>query len=156
MPAKKMVGEKFGRLRVEAASNSGLHGNRHLYWACKCDCGNQCEVRGDALRTTGPGRSIKSCGCLRREATAAMGRRSKAGKERCGPADLTGLKIGKLNVRCRDESRGKNGSVFYVCRCDCGRQTSVRSHCLRAALAGKRTGATSSCGCVKGQYPVNV
>jgi len=30
------------------------------YWLCKCDCGNQCVVRGSHLRSGG----VNSCGCL--------------------------------------------------------------------------------------------
>lgn len=51
-----LTGRRFGRLEVvDRAQNR----NKHVYWRCRCDCGKDVEVRGDAL-TRGP---TVSCGC---------------------------------------------------------------------------------------------
>lgn len=61
---KDLTGEKFGRLTVIGVSRKVESGNRkRYYWHCKCDCGNDKEVRTDCL-TNG---LVKSCGCLKKE-----------------------------------------------------------------------------------------
>jgi hypothetical protein len=52
--------------------------------------------------------------------------------------DETGKRYGKLKVLCLDETRG--GQPYFSCRCDCGRELSVRG-------ANLRSGNTGSCGC---------
>lgn len=65
MPKKKdLTGQRFGRLIV--VKELVERRNSQIYWLCKCDCGNECEVNGGALRTG----STKSCGCLQIELTA--------------------------------------------------------------------------------------
>lgn len=55
-----LTGQRFGRLTVvERAAN---HGSR-VFWHCKCDCGNEKDIAGSALRY---GRST-SCGCIPKE-----------------------------------------------------------------------------------------
>ena len=53
--------------------------------------------------------------------------------------DLTGQRFGRLTVIKRVENNGKK--VMWLCRCDCGNETTVFSGCLRA-------GHTKSCGCL--------
>jgi hypothetical protein len=52
--------------------------------------------------------------------------------------DETGKKHGKLRVLRFDEMR--KGQPYFLCRCDCGREISVRG-------ANLRSGNTTSCGC---------
>ena len=61
---KDLTGKKFGRLTVMWRT---ANRNLHACWACVCDCGGTTESGGDDLRL---GRS-KSCGCLKRELSAA-------------------------------------------------------------------------------------
>ena len=42
-------------------------------WLCECECGNQCVVLGDNLRSG----KTKSCGCLRKEKSAENGRKAR-------------------------------------------------------------------------------
>lgn len=57
------TGERFGRLTVIArAENRG----RRTFWECLCDCGNTAVVQTDSLVA-----GTRSCGCVRREVTAA-------------------------------------------------------------------------------------
>ena len=53
--------------------------------------------------------------------------------------DLTGHRYGKLTVIGPAENIGTR--TAWLCRCDCGRETVVRSNRLRS-------GHTTSCGCV--------
>ena len=52
--------------------------------------------------------------------------------------DLTGQRFGKLTVIERSDTI--DGVVFWLCRCDCGNKTKVRSQTLRR-------GQSKSCGC---------
>ena len=55
-----LTGKRFGRLVVlERAVNTGIS----TRWKCKCDCGNECIVLAQNLKT---GHTI-SCGCYREE-----------------------------------------------------------------------------------------
>ncbi len=62
-PAAK-IGDRYERLTVTAVLTVPPGSNRRLY-AFRCDCGNMCD---------GAWRSIKSCGCLRKETCAGIGR----------------------------------------------------------------------------------
>lgn len=56
-----LTGKRFGMLTViERAPNSAAG---KPMWRCKCDCGNETVVHGNALRDG----YTKSCGCYRRE-----------------------------------------------------------------------------------------
>lgn len=55
--------------------------------------------------------------------------------------DLTGQRFGKLTVLQPAENIGAR--TAWVCRCDCGRETVVKTHYLRS-------GRTASCGCLTG------
>lgn len=59
-PLRDLTGQKFGRLLVIARAESR---SRHVYWRCKCDCGNEIETRIDNLTSGGS----QSCGCFNRE-----------------------------------------------------------------------------------------
>lgn len=59
-----LSGRRFGRLVVISRGN--VTQSHNSYWVCKCDCGNQCLIRGDHLKK---GLS-KSCGCLNKEAAS--------------------------------------------------------------------------------------
>lgn len=54
-------GVRFGRLTVieEAGRDSG----RNVTWLCRCDCGNECVVSSNHLRTA----NTASCGCFKHE-----------------------------------------------------------------------------------------
>ena len=58
---KNVIGQRFGRLTV--LEQSSKRRNRHVYWICKCDCGNICEVCSAELLNG----NTQSCGCLMRE-----------------------------------------------------------------------------------------
>ena len=60
-------GERYGRLVVT--------GQRGSWIECRCDCGATKIVAGNKLR----GGEVQSCGCLKREQRAAMGRGNRRG-----------------------------------------------------------------------------
>ncbi len=69
--ASNLIGQRFGRLVVEAAVG---HRARKRAWRCRCDCGNTTEVITASL-TCG---DTSSCGCFQRE-VAAQQARSRSG-----------------------------------------------------------------------------
>lgn len=54
---KDLTGQKFGKLTV--VSSAGSRGG-HVYWNCRCECGNGKVARGSHLQSG----NIRSCGCL--------------------------------------------------------------------------------------------
>lgn len=60
MKRSNLKGKKFGRLKVDKMIYIK---NGHIYWKCKCDCGNDCIVKGYSLKSG----NTKSCGCLQKE-----------------------------------------------------------------------------------------
>lgn len=62
-----LVGTSFGRLTVTKRLFS--NGNNHVVWDCVCECGGSSKVTTGNL-TKG---NTRSCGCMQREAAAAMG-----------------------------------------------------------------------------------
>ena len=60
--------------------------------------------------------------------------------------DLTGQRFGMLVVLEESKNRSKgNGSVIWLCRCDCGNKILVSAMCLRQDH-------TRSCGCTRGEF----
>ncbi len=55
------VGERFGRLVVQAAGEHGPHGRSR--WVCLCDCGKTAIVLAGNLKSG----SVRSCGCGRKK-----------------------------------------------------------------------------------------
>lgn len=114
MKFNDVSGVKFGKLT--AVKIVGKAKNQANIWFCKCDCGNTIEVPIGNL-TSG---NSASCGCV-------------------DSPDLCGLRVGKLTV-IKEFGRSNFGAVLYLCKCDCGNESIVRSGRLRS-------GETKSCGC---------
>lgn len=55
--------------------------------------------------------------------------------------DVTGLRFGKLVTIKPTEKRNSNGSVYWLCKCDCGNEVVVPVNNLQ-------NGYTKSCGCL--------
>lgn len=114
MKFNDVSGVKFGKLT--AVEIVGKAKNQANIWSCKCDCGNTVEIPIGNL-TSG---NSTSCGCV-------------------DSPNLCGLRVGKLTV-IKECGRSNSGSVLYLCKCDCGNESSVRAGRLRS-------GETKSCGC---------
>ena len=77
-PYIDMTGRRYGRWTV--LELYGIVDNlswKDRLWLCRCDCGEERVVRGNALRQ---GRS-KSCGCLNKEAQQRRRKREGENKE---------------------------------------------------------------------------
>lgn len=122
------LGKKFGRLTV--IGPGGRNAQQMELWRCRCDCGKEVSTSKYTLRA---GRTL-SCGCIGREGFIA---RSKANTSK---QDLTGRVFGRLTVIClRNEGRLKK-TRFWLCQCECGKETVVSKFNLL-------DGMTKSCGC---------
>lgn len=129
MPKKlDLTSQKFGRLTViEPAPNKG----KRTQWKCRCDCGKECVVSTDNLRSG----TTLSCGCLRVEHLIQRNRENII--------DLTGQRFGLLTVLKQTES--KRGHTCWLCECDCGNTKIVNSVELKR-------GDTLSCGCLRSSF----
>lgn len=122
MRGRDLAGERFGKLTVLEKTEGRSQG--YVLWRCRCDCGQEVLVNTKKLVQG----SAKDCGCTPSE-NARRGRVAE---------DLTGQVFGGLTVLRQAESR--KGRARWVCRCQCGRETTVNAHELKA-------GKTKSCGC---------
>ena len=121
---KNEIGNVYGRLTVLERAEKPQGRPKGAYWLCQCECGNKKVVRGADLRNGG----TKSCGCL-------LGQHSIKNE--------IGNKYGKLTVIAKSSQR-ESGSVCWVCKCECGKETIVAGDSLRK-------GDTKSCGCLVGE-----
>lgn len=65
------AGDRFHRLTALEPAGFQTSGKyKKALWRFRCDCGNEIVTRVETVRAG----ATKSCGCLKREATAAMGR----------------------------------------------------------------------------------
>lgn len=127
MKRKDYTGQRFGKLVV----NEMLYGyrNNQTYVKCLCDCGNETIVYvGNVVKG-----ATKSCRCLEIES-----RFNRENHEK----DLSGKQFGHLTAIRKTDKRYKNGSVGWLCKCDCGNEVIVRSGNLLR-------NHTRSCGCNK-------
>lgn len=88
---KDLTGMRFHRYLVLGFLGRKASGSQSIpLWACQCDCGNICKVRGSDLKTG----ATKSCGCYSSDFTANRNRTHgmshsleyssyRAAKERC-------------------------------------------------------------------------
>ena len=60
MKRAELIGQRFGRLTVEAEHGS-IHAQMH--WVCRCDCGAEIIASTSHLRSG----HTQSCGCLRKD-----------------------------------------------------------------------------------------
>ena len=95
---------------------------------------------------TGKARSICDCVCVcTREVERLTSSLLSGASKSCGCArgfDLTGQKFGRLFVLRRAPRR--QGQAAFVCRCTCPAQAEVV-----VVSSSLRSGATTSCGCVR-------
>lgn len=119
--SKNLIGQRFGGLVVLEKDEEKTAKSKNTYWKCRCDCGNAVVKRVDQLTS---GKSI-SCGCQKKALYK----------------DLAGQRFGRLVVLQPTEERASNGSVKWLCSCDCGNTTVVKTTNLRS-------GNTQSCGCL--------
>lgn len=73
-PKEDLVGRRFGRLVV--VCHAGVRNQRRL-WKCLCDCGSECSIRGDLLKSG----NNQSCGCQKIDSATKHGHsHSRPGK----------------------------------------------------------------------------
>src|SRR5665213_2050276 len=117
-----LIGKKFGRLLVIGPQ---ARRKRLFYWQCRCDCGEEKWICGQALR----GGMTKSCGCLQRERVSKRFLKEVSG-QRFGRWLVLGPHISKQR------------KIFWLCKCDCGIEKWVEGQ-------GVREGRRQSCGCLQ-------
>lgn len=124
MKLKDFTGQRIGKLTVlYRAENVGTN----TVWHCRCDCGNEIDVRGSSL---GAGRT-KSCGCIRKGRLASFTK------------DLAGKKIGFLTAL--EPAPSINRCTAWRFKCDCGNEVIVK---LKDIVSGR----VKSCGCYRRKH----
>lgn len=99
--AETSIGTQIGMLTViERLPADEWHRSR---WRCECDCGGETILNSAQIRRGIP----NHCGC----------------QKKVMRSDLTGQRIGKLEVLGPSDKRGKRGKrtvPLWECRCECG------------------------------------
>ncbi len=116
-----LAGKVFGRLTAIRRDGD----IKPARWICSCACGSTKSVRANKLASG----ATKSCGCLKSEVTATKATR-----------DVSGQKIGRLSIICREGSSGNKSMWLAVC--ECGTVKRVSGLYLR-------TSKEPSCGCAE-------
>ena len=124
-----LTGKKIGRWLVEYKTDKRTK-KRDIIWHCKCECGNEKDVNGEALRK---GES-QSCGCLAKEKASETVKKTRL--------DLANQTFGKLTALYPIYSGEENTHTRWICKCECGNIVSVD-------LGNLRSGKSQSCGCVR-------
>ena len=125
-----LTGKKFGKLTVLYRTEDYIQpsGQHKRMWHCKCECGNECNIRASDLKSG----NTKSCGCFQ-----------KFSRGKSSFKDLTGERFGKLTVLYRLPDHitpsGQKQRIWR-CKCECGNECDVYATQLKK---GK-----NSCGCV--------
>ena len=141
MPRKlDLRGQQYGKLTVvrQAQGNS-----RYLTWECRCACGN--TVFADSRHL-----SLGMTVCCEKCRQESGSQRNGRGKFRQSPggrpqSDITGKRFGRLTALYATGEVGRNGSVLWHCRCDCGNEVNV-------TVIELNKGNQKSCGCLKIEY----
>lgn len=121
-PHRDITNQKFGRWTAKEYAGN-------FKWRYVCDCGTERDVETGKLIE---GES-KSCGCLQKDQLAERNTKRRI--------DIIGKKFNKLRI-IRETYRSNNGTVKYLCKCDCGKELEI----LGCSLT---TGNTKSCGCLR-------
>ena len=110
--------------------------NKHTYWKCVCECGNESIVDTTSLNT---GRTKQCWECAHYE--------SNLHKRK----DYTGNRFGKLIVlQMKYPDRLlKNNRTQAICQCDCGE---VITKDIDKLIRNLKEGYISSCGCRRKEY----
>ena len=123
-----LTNQRFERLLVIQCLGK-IRNTKHIYWQCKCDCGNVTEVTSHSLRSG----TSKSCGCIKRERNALH----------------AGQKFGRLTIVKSLGSKTKKPRIYWLCQCECGNTTEANTTDLKG-------GKVKSCGCLKKDYTASV
>jgi len=115
-----LTGQRFGRLVAIDWKSGGATTGR--IWRCRCDCGNETDVRRRDLKTGNTG----SCGCLHRTINGEFGSPEylswRSMKARCGNPNATGFK----NYGARGITFCERWRDFNAFLADMGRRPSPR------------------------------
>lgn len=131
-----LTGKQFGRWTVLYLLNE-RNKKRGTIWHCRCQCGNEKDVSGEALRSN----QSRSCGCLQRETVSAT----------IGGwnfIDISGQRFGKL-VAIEPIKSENCGHTKWVCKCDCGNIVDID-------IGNLRSGKSRSCGCTLSHQEENI
>lgn len=117
-----LTGKSFSHLTV---INFDHKDKNHIYWNCKCDCGNNKITTSYALKNG----HTKSCGC-----------RTHKGRFK-DYADKKFNHLTPLSFDSRDEDKK---ITYWLCRCDCGKE-------LVLNIKNVKDGHIKDCGCMRAE-----
>lgn len=134
---ENLIGQVFNYFTV---IDGPIKKNKKIYWCCRCQCGNEKEIRSDGLKNG----TTKSCGCYKKSILVENNISRQT-------LDLTNQRFGKLIAKEKTNKRTNDGRVIWKCLCDCGNWYETSTHDLQQ-------GKVSSCGCLrsKGEEAIKI
>ena len=142
--APDLTGQVFGRWTVlgeDPVRTRFPNGSTRVYWLCQCQCGN--PKLGRVARVQLQRGVSRSCGCLRKERMAIIGK-TQHRRGRHGSHNLKGRVFGDLKVLEEFIEPSRAGYTQWVCLCRCGNPAPVIVS--SNTLVSKGIAATKSCG----------
>lgn len=136
MAIVNLSGQHIGRWEVLYLLETRTK-KRGTIWHCRCECGTEKDVPGEALRNG----SSKSCGCLQKEIASQSGKNTAI--------DITGKRFGKLVTLERIPAIHANKHTRWKCQCDCGNIVDID-------LGNLMSGKSKSCGCTLSSHEENI
>ena len=127
--AEDLTGHRFGEWEVKRREKNK---NGRVMWECQCSCGTRRIISAQELKAG------KTNSCRNPVHTNLYNRKN-----------LEGSRFGRLKVLWATEKRDARGNVYWLCRCDCGKEVQVSGD----ALVQKRC---KSCGCLKSEVQQNI
>lgn len=118
--ASEQIGKVINGFKVLSYKRAD---NRSLYYVVCPLCGKKTWMRVDAIP------KCKSCGCYNREHNYKK------------PSDISRMKFGRLTALRPTCKRDNNGSVIWICSCECG-------GCKEVSAKSLLDGDVHSCGCL--------
>lgn len=131
-----LTDQVFGDMKVISLDQQKNHTkSQSAYWFCECQACNEHTIKSVCAADLKRG-AVTNCGCKKRERIIEYNHKNFE--------DLSGQKFGFLTV-IKPIFENNNFSNKYICRCDCGKETSV----TRSNLT---QGHVKSCGCMTMSY----
>lgn len=107
-----LTGKRFGRWTVlERAENQVVAGKTNVFWKCRCECGTERDVNGNALR-----RGVsRSCGCWQKENVKQICETRRKQNDFLLDRDTVYIKTSKGNILCDLKDWDKlKGYYWYI------------------------------------------
>lgn len=108
--ARDLTGQRFNNWLVIEKDIIKSKASKRSYWICECQ-GCEEKTRKSILQDNLVGNKSKSCGCWNKKVLQSRHN------------DYIGKKFDKLIVLEQTDERSIDGTIIWLCKCECGNIT---------------------------------